>query len=403
MRTPTEGKGRDGQSTWKVRYRLGGQDTSETFRRKQDAQTFAAILDGGGVADALSWLEARQTKPDGVTFGEYFERYVELLTGVTPRTRADYHAQRRRYLGSLDSTPVALISRADVAAVVNRLDREGRSPKTIKNVIHMLAATMNLAVDEGVITRNPCRKVRLPKARLSEDAEPRFLSYDQFGTLLAHVADHYKPLVVFLVGTGLRWSEATALHSRHVDIPNGTVRVQQAWKRIPGGFELGPPKSPKSRRTVNAAVQALAAVAPLLGKPNDLVFTTPTGKPVSHSNFYNRIWKPAARAAGFDRPPRIHDLRHTHASWLIAEGNTLEQVQDQLGHESIVTTRSVYGELLPALGVETGRMASAALARALSQGVEARGVLAIDQARAVSDQSAQADGVAADVTDGREG
>jgi integrase len=48
--------------------------------------------------------------------------------------------------------------------------------------------------------------------------------------------------------------------------------------------------------------------------------------------------------------PKIHSLRHTHASWLISLGIQLEAVQDQLGHESILTTRGVYGHLLPALG-----------------------------------------------------
>jgi integrase len=390
---------KSGKKTYRVRYRLGDKQTSETFHLKRDAHTFATILDGGGVADALAWLDARDTHVDSDTFGDFFARYVAQLTGVTERTRADYAAQARRYLGSIERTPIALISRADVARIVNDLDRAGRSPKTIKNAIHMLSAAMNYAVDEGMIARNPCRRVKLPKARLDEH-EPRFLTHEEFGALAARVPDQYRPLVTLLVGTGLRWSEATALQSRHVNVMNGTVTVRQAWKRVPGGFELGPPKSSKSRRTVNAAVQALAAVAPLLGKPSDFVFTTPTGRTVSQSNFYNRIWAPAAAAAGLDPRPRIHDLRHSFASWMIAEGATLEQVQDQLGHESILTTRSVYGHLMPALGVQAGRMASAALARALAHGAD-HAVPAIGPA--VADQLADADAVTPDAADGREG
>jgi integrase len=397
MRTPTEHVARDGTRTWKIKFRLGGTYTSQTFRRKQDALTFAAILDGGGVADALAWLDAREARPDSASFGEHFARYVDQLTGVTPRTRADYKAQARRYLDSIERTPITLLSRADIARIVNDLDRAGRSPKTIKNVIHMLSASLNYAVDEGILARNPCRRVKLPKERL-EEHEARFLTYEEFAALMVETPEHYRPLVIFLVGTGLRWSEATALQSRHVSLPNGTVTVRQAWKRVPGGFELGPPKSRKSRRTVNAATQALAAVAPLLGKPAEFVFTTPTGRTVSQSNFYNRIWTPAAKRAGLDPRPRIHDLRHTHASWLIAEGNTLEQVQDQLGHESILTTRSVYGHLMPALGVETGRMASAALARALPDAVQPGRRLAL--APGGAHDAADADGVAADVPDG---
>ena len=176
---------------------------------------------------------------------------------------------------------------------------------------------------------------------------------------------------MFLVGTGLRWSEATALQWRHVNLPAGTVHVRQAWKRIAGGWELGPPKSKKARRTVNAAAMALTAIAPypdpLAANHSGFVFTTPGGAIVRHSNFYNRIWVPACTRAGLVDPrPSPHDCRHTHASWLISDGASLEAVQDQLGHESILTTRGVYGFLQPAVGVEVGRIASAAMERALT-------------------------------------
>lgn len=351
---------------YRVRYRLGGRETSETFRRRQDAQTFATILDGGGVPDALAWIKAREPQHTAPDFAAYLEHYLAQLTGITSRTRADYRAQYRRYLTSLGPLPLSLITKAHVAGVVNDMDAAGLSPKTIKNAVHMLSSVLALAVEEGIISRNPCRRVRLPRRSIDSDAEPRFLTYAEAGALVAATPAHYRPLVVFLLGTGLRWSEATAIQSRHVNLTNGTVQVRQSWKRIPGGFELGPPKTEKSRRTVNAAAQALAAIAPLLGKPQEFVFTTPAGRTVSHSNFYARIWKPACVAAGLDPRPRIHDTRHTHASWLIAEGKSLEQVQDQMGHESILTTRSVYGALMPALGIETGQAASAAMARMLT-------------------------------------
>lgn len=370
MRQPREFDTADGKR-YRVRFRRGGVQTSETFRRKADALTFAAVLDGGGVADALAWLDARDRQQDSITFAEWFDQYVEQLTGVTVRTRADYRSQHRRYLSDLDDMPLPMISRTHVTSIVNELDRRGLSAKTIQNVMHMLSSSMALAIDEGHLTKNPCKRVRLPKPGL-DVVDARFLTPEEFGTLYASVRLDYQPLVAFLAGTGLRWSEATALEARHVDLTKGTVRVEQAWKwQGKGkGYALGPPKSPKSRRTVNAAVLALAAVEPLLRKPGDTVFLTQTGQVVRHNNFFNRIWRPACEAAGFDPSPRIHDLRHTHASWLISDGQPLEAVQDQLGHESILTTRKVYGHLQPALGVALGRSASEALASALSNRVQ---------------------------------
>lgn len=367
MAVPTE----TGEQRFRVRFRQGGRETSQTFRAKPDAHTFAALLDSGpdGVTEALAWLHAREQQTLTATFGDYFNAWVAQLTGITPRTRADYIAMRRRYLTTLDPIPLPLVSRAHVAAVVNKLDADGLAPKTIKNVMHMLSSVLAFAVDDGVLTKNPVNRVRLPKQRVTETA-PKFLTYDEAGALVEATPDHYRPLVTFLLGTGLRWSEATALQARHIDLSAGTVRVQRAWKRIPGGWEIGPPKSAKSNRTVNAAVPALGAVMGLLKKPSDYVFTTPNGHVVRHSNFYNRIWVPSCERAGLDPRPTPHDCRHTFASWLISDGIGLEAVQDQLGHESYETTRKVYAHLMPAVGVAAGKAASAALARALVNRVE---------------------------------
>lgn len=371
MRAISEHRGSSG-TTFRVRYRLGGRETSETFVRLADAEMFRDILGNGKgdrVTQALQWLAARRAGESGtvVTFGQWWTIYLDQLTGITPRTRGDYESMHRRYLAHLDPLPLNVLSREHVTSLVNALDRRGLAPKTIKQAIHLLSTCLALAVEQGHMASNPCRKVRLPSQRLG-GAEPRFLSDDEFRLVIEHAPEHYRPLIAFLFGTGLRWSEATALQARHVNLAAGTVRVEQAWKRVPGGPPvIGVPKSRKARRTVNAAVIALAAVKPLLGKPGDLVFTTRSGGHITHANFYNNVWRPTMERAGLDPAPRIHDARHTHASWLISDGQSLEAVQDQLGHESIETTRRVYAHLLPAVGVAVGKAASEALERALGK------------------------------------
>lgn len=354
---------------YRVRFRMGERQTSETFRRRQDAVSFATVLDGGGVSEAMAWLNARDNKEASWTFAAWFDHYVTQLTGVTERTRGDYRSLRSRYFAHLDPLLLSQLTRGHITTIVNDMQAKGRAPKTIKQAIHTLSTCLQLAVDEGHMAANPCRRVRLPSNALA-GAEPRFLTYEEFAALVGATPEHYRPLVVWLFGTGMRWSEATALQSRHVNIKAGTARVEQAWKRVPGGFEIGPPKSAKSKRTVNAAVMALKAAKPLLGPPNGLVFRMPNGNPIRHANFHKHIWKPSCARAGLDPAPRIHDARHSHASWLISDGIQLEAVQDQLGHESILTTRKVYGHLLPALGVAVGKSASAALDAALPNGLE---------------------------------
>jgi integrase len=84
------------------------------------------------------------------------------------------------------------------------------------------------------------------------------------------------------------------------------------------------------------------------GRPGGaLLFTAPEGAPFRHGNFYVRHFKPAVRDAGLPERTRFHDLRHTYASRLIAEGATALTVMRGLGHSSIKVTYDTYGHLLP--------------------------------------------------------
>ncbi len=78
------------------------------------------------------------------------------------------------------------------------------------------------------------------------------------------------------------------------------------------------------------------------------VFSTVEGHPLRRNNFRRRYWLTAVKEAGLT-PLRFHDLRHTCASLLIAEGAHAKEIQIRLGHASITTTMNVYGHLLPSL------------------------------------------------------
>lgn len=357
---------------YRVRYRLDGSETSETFPRRADAEMFRDLLGNGKdgrLRAALEWLESRRSGAAArelVTFGTWWRYHLEQLTDVTPGTLGDYESLHRRYFAHFDGLPLMVLSREHITALVNKMDRAGRAPKTIKQTIYLLSSVFERAIAKGEMTANPCADVRLPDNRLGE-VEPRFLTDKEFRRLIDEIPAYYQPLVVLLFGTGMRWAEATALEGRHVNLDAGTIRVEQAWKRVPSqGHKIGPPKTRKARRTVNPATIALAAAASAKRGDRELLFVARSGGPVTHANFYNNIWVPACRRAGLDPRPRIHDARHTHASWLISDGVTLVAVQDQLGHESIETTRKVYGHLLPAVGVAVGKSASAALKRAMA-------------------------------------
>lgn len=117
-----------------------------------------------------------------------------------------------------------------------------------------------------------------------------------------------------------------------------------------------PPRYVEATKTVNS--RRKLSVPPFLvdelrdhlseAPPSDFVFTTVEGQLLRRNNFRQRYWLPAVEEAGL-APLRFHDLRHTCASLLIAQGAHAKEIQVRLGHASIVTTMNVYGHLLPSL------------------------------------------------------
>jgi integrase len=81
-------------------------------------------------------------------------------------------------------------------------------------------------------------------------------------------------------------------------------------------------------------------------KTGDLLFATRDGTPISRNTFRTRVWRPAVKTAGVDFEVRVHDLRHAHASWLLAGGSDLKSVMDRMGHAQITTTQK-YLHTLP--------------------------------------------------------
>lgn len=421
MPTPKKYLATDGTATYRVRLRLNGRQTSETFDNIAAANAFCSLVDDIGAVEAVQHRAMSDSASSEYvpTFAELLIAHVEELTGVDQRTRDDYLDIARRSLFPLiGPMRIDAIKRPTVSRVVNHLD--GRhAPKTVRNIMTVFGAVMSTAVAREHITVNPCRGVRLPRTGEEDVEEIRFLTYAEFDTLLALIPTHYRPFVIFLFGTGLRFSEATALQRQDFDLDafdvvdgvrlsSPRVRVVRAWKRERGkGMRLGPPKSRMSRRTVWLPPEVVEVVRPLLeDKPGSgWAFTTATGLPIQHSNFFNRIWKPATVAASIcaehmdpacrcatPKPgkcrvhtekddfglrilaepcgcpgtisprPRIHDSRHSHASWLIAQGARLEVIQERLGHEDYTTTRKIYGHLMPDMRREAANAASLAFA-----------------------------------------
>ena len=167
---------------------------------------------------------------------------------------------------------------------------------------------------------------------------------------------HLEPLISVALAIGLRQGEALGLRWKDVDLTKRHVRVQHTLQRVGHEYVLTPPKTAQSRRTIALPAFAIDALlahrdrqaferqrAVEWGDRFDLVFTTVSGHPL-HGPTVTKRFQRLLRAADV-APMRFHDLRHSCASLLLAQGVPLSTIMDTLGHSTITTTRDVYVHL----------------------------------------------------------
>lgn len=331
---------------YKVRYRHNDKETSQTWDRKRDAERFRDLLAILGPQGALDQIYGEQLQAAVPTLTAVALDHIELLTDAEPGTKLNYQRLWARTWGPLiGDLPANRLTSDDVRRAVNTL-ADRYSAKSLKNQRGLLSAVCERVVDKGYLPKSPTKGLRLPRAREVEQVEMRILTRDEYAQIEAVFHPHYQPFLRFLAGTGARWGEGVALTVADVSLPD--VRIRRALKWSPDNNRVvGTTKTRRGNRTVTLPGNVAADVARLIDgkRGTDLVFTAPKGGPIKHRTFWSDIWLPAVR--DLLPRPRIHDLRHSHAAWLLANGIPIHIVSRRLGHESIKTTVDVYGGLLP--------------------------------------------------------
>jgi integrase len=167
--------------------------------------------------------------------------------------------------------------------------------------------------------------------------------------LTALDGDRLYPFYVLLLSTGLRKGEALALTLDALDLDAGTIRVDKTLNFLIGrGLVIGETKSERSRRKVALPQFTVGVLREHLANrdvQSKYVFATSVGTPFSPRNAL-RHFKKVLKKAGLPDKTRIHDLRHTFVTHMLAFGVPPKDVQEIVGHASFGNTTDIYGHLL---------------------------------------------------------
>jgi integrase len=331
---------------WQVRYRdPAGIERARTFSRKGDAEKFMVTIE----ADKLRglWSDPNLAR---TTINEWLPTWQTGRVHLRASTReSEASLLRNHVLPYFGTKRLGAVAPNDVQQFVASLQEKGLSPATIRLAYMIVQGMFSTAVESDLIPRSPCRGIKLPQ---SLPTEMRFLTTEEVSLLADAIDRQYRAFILTAAYTGCRFGELAGLRRHRLDLARRTLTVAESLTEVNGYVHVTPPKTAAGRRRIALPQGLCKELAEHLEEwppsPDGLVFTAQRSGPLLNRNFRDRIWLPAVRAS-VGEPMRFHDLRHTHAAILIAQGEHPKVIQHRLGHSSIKITLDTYGHLFEGL------------------------------------------------------
>jgi integrase len=340
-----------------------GKKITKTFRREADARSWRAAakreVDHGALRSpsertlreaAIAWLE-------GAESGEFRNRSGRPFKPATLRGYRQVLVDR--LLPALGSRRLSSITTSDLQTLVDGWQREGLSASTIRNTIKPMQAIYRRARSREGLPVNPTRDLELP---VPEPGEVEIVSPAVAAKLIGAVDDEERVIWATALYAGLRYGELRALRWSAIDLKTRTIAVRESWDPKAGAMD---PKTRKSRRTVPmpAVLRALLIEHRLRRAspaPDDLVFAADGKVPFQAERLY-RLADQAWKSAEIGGHLRLHQARHTYASFMIAAGVNAKALSSFMGHASITVTFDLYGHLMPGTEAEGAALLDAFL------------------------------------------
>jgi integrase len=323
-------------------------------------------------AEALR--EALQAQKQGTlatgpkqTVGQYLEHWLENAL-KPPAVRISSHIRYKglfynHILPAFGHVQLQKLTAEHLERLYTKLQKEGYSSHTIRGIHGFLHKALNQAVRRNYIARNVCDFVDLP--RITTHTTIQILDTDQAKRLLEVARGH--DLEIFLlvaITTGMRFGELTALRWQDINFEEGTLYIHRTVKHLSGhGFVEGEPKTAKSKRKIMVPGFTLEGLkrqhaqqlekrlkAGSNWKERGIVFPNKHGNFLREEVVMNRFHK-LLEQAGLPTM-RLHDLRHSAASILLASGVNPKLIQELLGHSRIGMTLDTYSHVMPSMQKE---------------------------------------------------
>jgi len=322
------------------------------WRDAQGKQRWKAV-DGGikAARGALAQEHARRARGEAVaadprlTFNDAADAWWEArVSRLRPGTQQAYAVGLKHLREHFGSQRMASITPSDVARYIAGKDLKGW---TVKGHMTVLSATFKYAQRHlGVTAPNPVGMLdRVERPSTSDEKPKRILTADELSRLIESVDARHRLIFRVAAETGARIGEVLGLAWADIDIAKQTVTISAQLDR---NGDRVPVKTARSRRVLEVTPRVASELrkhklAAERTEADALVFVRRTGVGHDHRNVGGRVLSRAVERAKLPSPaPTFHDLRHSHASALIAQGWDIEEVSARLGHADISTTQRIY-------------------------------------------------------------
>jgi integrase len=370
---------RRSKGSWEVTVELGRDPVTQKRLRKTKNVKGARRDAEREQAKLIHQLETGDYVDSGKeTTGEFLLRWLRdyAATNVDATTYIRYEQITRLHLiPTLGTVPLGGLRPSHIVSAEQKWLTKGnvrtRGPLSPQTVIHhhrVLREALQQAVKWQVLARNPADAVDPPRAGGDEMS---VLGIEQVRTLLlAARGSEIEPVIATAIFTGLRLGEMLGLRWSDIDLVARQLRVVQTIKRLgKGRIVTGSPKTHRSRRTValpgdlvdllrdHRLRQLEVRLAAGSAYDGDLVLADAIGRPLNGDRIRARFYA-LLKTAGLPRI-RLHDLRHTHATLMLAQGTHPKIVSERLGHSGIGITLDVYSHVLPGLQAEAAEQLGA--------------------------------------------